>query len=333
MKTFTLADTFNDFTEELVYSQGRTQKTVIAYTQSLRVFQRLNNQSEFTAAQLHEAVKRVAMSLAKEGKIKKTSINVTVRSFNSFFSWLQANGYCNEHLKVKLLKQEKKVIPIYTDEDIKKLIHYKPKSFVARRAWTMAMLILDCGPRIDEVINLRREDVDLDNCQIVIVKGKGQKGRRIPFSMNVRSFLYKYIRDFMPEASNLVFGTNQGTPVTHRNASADLQRIGAELKLSDILRFHQLRHTFGTIYIRNGGEVAMLKNIMGHSSISTTMMYVHSNIQDLGKNFNDFSPLSRTIKGERRARTMKLPNGLLGEEEFMKLMELREIEPLDPENE
>jgi integrase/recombinase XerD len=59
-----------------------------------------------------------------------------------------------------------------------------------------------------------------------------------------------------------------------------LKRLGKKIAAPHI-RFHLLRHTFATEYIRTGGSIAMLPKILGHSSISTTMIYEHLQTDDL----------------------------------------------------
>ncbi len=82
--------------------------------------------------------------------------------------------------------------------------------------------------------------------------------------------------------------------MTQRNADRDLKYIGEKVRIA--LRWHLLRHTFGTLFIRSGGNVADLQRIMGHRSITTTMLYVHSQVSDFVMAHNILSPLAKVAK-------------------------------------
>ncbi len=70
--------------------------------------------------------------------------------------------------------------------------------------------------------------------------------------------------------------------------------MGAKLRLK--LHWHLLRHSFGPLFIRNGGNVADLQRIMGHAAITTTMLYVHSQASDFVMAHNTLSPLAKAAR-------------------------------------
>ena len=69
----------------------------------------------------------------------------------------------------------------------------------------------------------------------------------------------------------------------------DLAALCEHLKIPRF-QFHQLRHTFATRYLKNGGNIAKLKQLMGHSSILTTMIYEHMDKEAVLENFSDYTP-------------------------------------------
>jgi integrase/recombinase XerD len=88
------------------------------------------------------------------------------------------------------------------------------------------------------------------------------------------------MKTYSHQRSDFVFSTSHGTRQTYRNAVRTLKAVGGKIGAPTI-RFHLLRHTFATAYIRSGGNVALLRKILGHSSISTTMIYEHLQTEDL----------------------------------------------------
>jgi integrase/recombinase XerD len=195
-------------------------------------------------------------------------------------------------VRVPKLETPKKVLELLSDEQIKRLISYRPKKRMQRRIHTMILLILDNGMRVDEVLNLRKQDVDLDNLLIKVHKGKGDNQRIVPCSLSLRRTLFRYIAEYSHPRSDFVFSTALGTRQTYRNSARALKAIGTATG-APAIRFHLLRHTFATAYIRSGGNVVLLRKILGHSSISTTMIYEHLQTDDLTAVHQHHSLLAR----------------------------------------
>ena len=124
-----------------------------------------------TAAQLTDAAaKKAVMSLAQRG-LSARGVNNRVQALNAWLRWLHSEGHVPTLIKIPLLKVEKLLPPALTEADMRKLLAYRPDGTNERRAWTLAMLILDCGLRLDEARFLRIEDINLDSC---ILKGVRQ---------------------------------------------------------------------------------------------------------------------------------------------------------------
>ena len=153
-------------------------------------------------------------------------------------------------------------------------------------------MVLDTGLRITEVLNLRTQDVDLDNLLMKVEKGKGDRQRVVPFTLALRRLIFRYIKTECPANSDFIFATRNGSAQTYRNALRQLKAIGRKLKISD-LRFHSMRHLFATHYLRSGGSVALLRRILGHAALETVLIYEHLLTDDLSEAHNGHSILAR----------------------------------------
>ena len=105
--------------------------------------------------------------------------NIYIRSINSFLTWLFENGHIREPLKIKQLKEEKRVRQEYSDAELSVLLSFKPRTFYEWRLYALISLLVDTGVRIDEALTLTQENVDLDNL-VLTVHGKGNKERKVP---------------------------------------------------------------------------------------------------------------------------------------------------------
>jgi integrase/recombinase XerD len=130
------------------------------------------------------------------------------------------------------------------------------------------------------------------------VVGKGNKVRVVPFSQELRKVLWRYLNAKVPNrvgnaGPELVFCCHAGSRYSYRNAARDFKKMKLKVGLPRELGFHQLRHSFATGYLRNGGDVVRLSKQLGHSSVSVTMRYVHLVTDDLREAQQRLSPLSR----------------------------------------
>lgn len=281
---------FTQFTEERKLLKNVTPKTLIWYKYSWRAFE------PFIAdctdeKQLRTRMKDAVMSMMKQRKLVPQSINNYIRCMNAFMKWMhEEDGIAR--IKLDKLRAVKKVIEILPDEQVARLLSYRPTKVNDKRVWTMAMIILDCGLRLDEVRKLKRIDLDFENFLLKVFMGKGRKQRLVPFTVELRKILYKWCAQVKDNA--FLFTTRSGRLVSARNITRDLQLMGEAVGVSKI-GFHLLRHTMATSFLKRGGNVVNLQKILGHSSLNTTMVYVHLQTEDMVADHQHLSILSARI--------------------------------------
>jgi integrase/recombinase XerD len=284
---------YETFLQERRFLKNCSPKTLRSYAQAWNSFEPVLATVK-TAGEIRPAVKAGIVQKMNSGKIQPSSINVYLRALNAFLRWGSLEEHFNPPVKcLPLLKTPTKVIPTLTESEVQRLVQFNPTFLKERRAYTMAMLVLDTGMRLNECLLLEVADVDLNNLLVTVRHGKGDRERKVPISGMGRKVLYRYIAKGDP-SRRFVFSTRSGLAVTQRNADRDLKYIGRKLRLS--LRWHLLRHVFGTLFIRAGGNVADLQRIMGHRSVTTTMLYVHAQASDFVLAHNTLSPLARAAR-------------------------------------
>lgn len=275
------------FLREKQYLAGLSPRTIRSYKQAFQAFKR--HKCALTASGLKEWI----ISLQEEG-LKPGAINVYVRSMNSFLGWLVAEKHIEESLKVKQLKAPKPEIEIFRDEDVKKILRYKAKGFYDWRLYVSVCLMLDTGMRISEVLDLRVEDVNLDQCLLLVRDGKGGKARWVPFSLELRRLLWRYLK-MRPQVGPYLFATRSGLGVQERNYRRDLKEWLKMLGFkSGRLSPHTFRHYFAVTYLSGGGDLYTLSKILGHSSLQVTEVYLRSmGIERIAAKHQGLSPLAR----------------------------------------
>jgi integrase/recombinase XerD len=252
---------FEKFVKERKYLQNVSPRTIEWYNES---FKWLGNENP-SEDDLTDLVVRM-----REKGLSSASCNNRIRAVNAYLKWLKSP------LTMSKLKEEEGPVPVYGTPAIRKILALKPCS-KDRRPHTILLLIFDCGLRVSEMTGLKVSDLDFDNL-LIAVKGKGNKHRLVPMSEELRKILWK----FCAERTGYVFCTRQGKPLMRRNVLREIKRFCNRISIPVPRRaVHAGRHTMATEYIKQGGSVVKLQRMLGHSSITTTMKYVHLQGQDL----------------------------------------------------
>lgn len=261
------------FIQERRYFKNVTPKTVAWYRDSFRAF---------ADAVENKATVNERITQLRDRGVSATSVNTYLRTINAFFRWGHTEGHLPGTLiRVPKLKEEQKVLAILSQDQIQRVVGFKPRRKVEHQIHTLACLLLDTGLRISEALALTREHVDLDNLLIRVDQGKGQKQRVVPISAEMRKLLWKWLRE-RNDPVGFVFATRDGRILQPRNVLRAFKGFGTRLKITGVrFSFHTLRHTFATNYIRGGGDVFRLQRLLGHSSLEMTRKYVNLQTADL----------------------------------------------------
>lgn len=158
------------------------------------------------------------------------------------------------------------------------------------------MLAYGSGLRISEVAFLKVSDILSKEHKIRVI-GKGNKERYAPLPDFTLKLLRLYWIQNKDKITNNYFfpgkyKATKDTCITSFGIKEAFEKIKENNDLDNSITFHTLRHSYATEFIKNGGDIWELKNILGHSSINTTSMYLH-----MAENFKDiYSPLNEVSK-------------------------------------
>ena len=254
---------------------------------------RLRGLAEKTVSQYQWALKRLTLrcpELPQDGfdlapiigdeSLEVESRRDLLRCLKAFFSWAELRhrwpNPCQGVIPPRRRTQTRRVL---TRDEISRLFAMADST----RDRALLLVILDCGLRLGEVANLRRLHV---RDGWLVVSGK-TGGRQVPVSNELAVLL-----GTLGTTEYLWIG-RQG-PLTREGIMLIYRRLFARAGITGSKTGpHTLRHTFGTFYIREGGGVRQLQQIMGHSRIETTMIYVHLAGNDVASDHAIHSPAMR----------------------------------------
>jgi len=278
-----LAALFSEFVKERRYLKAVSPKTEVWYWTAWKAFEGAVGPGPLDKPRLQ----RFVVALRDRG-LNPRSVNSYLQCINAFSLWLR-DEHGLEGARLPLLKVPSKLPRTFGDRELRLLLSYRPRTPHERRTHALVLTLIDTGCRIAEALKLEPSDVDMDNL-LLTFRGKGGRERKVPFSPELRRVLYRHMKG---NAGPYVFCSRNGTAITQRNALRDYYRLKEKVGLPHAGGFHQLRHTFATGYLRNGGEIVRLSRHLGHSQLSTTMKYVHLATEDLRETHRKVSPLSR----------------------------------------
>src|SRR4029077_9045773 len=219
----------------------------------------------------------------REAGLKATGTNAVIRALNCYLHWNSGStakcGAGCTHPHIRPLKEPQFVPVIFDVEQVGKLIVFSGRRFFERRLHLLCCTLFDTGARISEVTSLRIENIDLDNL-LLKLDGKGRKQRVVPFSLELRRVLYKYIKDFKPKF--FLLANRDGSEFGRGSALHGVKRLCRRLGFEPPARtLHAFRHTFATNYLRRGGNVFLLQKSLGHTSLDMSRRYAHLQTEDL----------------------------------------------------
>ena len=141
--------------------------------------------------------------------------------------------------------------------------------------------VYSCGLRLQEALNLEVGDIDSDRMLIHVHRGKGAKDRMVPLPASTLAMLRNHWKTHRhPRLLFPAIGRNTSTPVESPMAISSVQgAMKAAVRESGInkrnVHIHTLRHSYATHLLEEGVNLRVIQGYLGHSSIETTMVYLH----------------------------------------------------------
>jgi integrase/recombinase XerC len=273
--------------------------TVTAYTKDLNAFAEfclLTYDSEVIINCNYSQIRSWIVLLLENGVGNRT-VNRKIASLKSYYKFLLRTEQIKASplLKHKALKVAKKIqVPFSVKEmeDVLGRLEFE-NTFEGIRDHLIIELFYATGMRKAELIGLRLSDVDLQN-NTVKVLGKRNKERIVPIvtSLNKQICNYLIARKgvVVNDVDHYLFLTNSGAKMynslVYRVINSYFSKASSKLKKSP----HVLRHTFATHLLNEGADLNAVKELLGHTSLAATQVYVHNSMAKLKEVYQNSHP-------------------------------------------
>ena len=228
----------------------------------------------------------------KQGTMNDISINTRLRGIRTIFYYAMEKGDMSS-FEIKLIRAIKKIKPVYTEEELEKLLKkpdVRKTDFTEFRTWAMINHFLATGNRLETASKLAIGDIDFENQKIALRHTKNKIQYFIPLSHDLSQVLAEYLTYRKGNKEDILFCNSYGMPLSKRKIQEDVQayNLARGVEKSSI---HMLRHTFAQLWIQNGGDIFQLQEILGHSSLEMVKEYLRMFGNGLQEGFNSRNPL------------------------------------------
>ena len=256
-----------DELRDICILKGFSRQTIKAYDFQVRKFLKFIQKSSLNLN--NEGVKCYLLSL----QLSVNSSRLAYAAIRFFFTEILKMPFNPGDIPIK--KKEKTLPKVISKEHIIKMI----ESTENIKHKLIIKLLYSSGLRLQELINLKRKDINFDRKIINVQKGKGNKDRITLLSDALKLDLLKYYSSTQFRTEYVLEGRNG--KYTKKSVQKVLGNAGRKVGVR--VHPHMLRHSFATHLLEAGTDVRYIQKLLGHSDISTTEIYTHVATKELSK--------------------------------------------------
>ncbi len=297
LQDWKIKDAIWEFMNYLHTVRKTPHNTEVSYEHDLRKMERYLAEQQVTElGAVTETFLNSYMLYLEREKMAPATVSRNVAAIRKFYQYAYRQHYVlddpSENLRPP--KVERKLPEILSVEEVDLLMR-QPDGLTPKgmRDKAMLELIYATGIRVSELIHLKMEDLNLRlgyiNC------AEQEHGRVIPFGSAARCALETYLRQgrgklLRQEASEYVFVNCSGKPMSRQGFWKVLKGYGKEAGIASDITPHTLRHSFAAHLLQNGADLKSVQEMLGHSDISTTQMYLNMGVYQMRAVYNKSHP-------------------------------------------
>lgn len=269
--------------EERMILEGKRHNTIKSYLGLLKSFFLAHPRirpSQIPSDKIHGWI----VSEIKTKGISRSTHNQILNALRLFYH--RVCGRSEEEFQVVRPPKERKLPHIISREDVGQLL----QSLQNEKHKTMLLLIYACGLRRSELLNLRVKDVQVARQMLFIRDAKGAKDRYVSIPSKVLDRLTIYMTNWKP--SSWLFEGQTGGRYSERSLTAVLEQAKERSGVAPLLTLHGLRHAYATHMVEGGVPLHVVQEALGHASIKTTSIYLHTSSKDKTNLYNPTNDLN-----------------------------------------
>lgn len=227
-----------------------------------------------------------------EGNLAPSSISHAISVIRNFHQFIAFNykAINNPTIKIKIKKNSQRLPRLITQKDLDTIFNSFNKDFKGIYHNTLFEFLYSCGLRVSELCNLKVNDLSVDN-KILKIKGKGSKERIVPISNVALSKLSDYLpyrSKYNKSKLEYLFINQLGNKLNRQYVWTNLKEILLVNNITSAYSPHSFRHTYATHLLDGGADLRYVQELLGHSDIATTQIYVHLQDKRLKSDYDKY---------------------------------------------
>lgn len=292
----TIEDLLLRFHSDIVSVERLSENSASTYEECAKIFLNWLQKEEIKLAAVNPQVLVSYLIWRRtEQKCDELTIAKDISGLRALGSYLVRQGMWQENHGM-LLERPKasralpKVLSVEQVDSILDAIDTTKPLGVRDRA--LFELIYSCGLRISEAATLQVSNLHLKE-RLLIVRGKGDKERMVPFGLSAKERLEQYLMEVRPalvgsKIVSEVFVNYKGEPMSRKGIWKNFKAL--EVKAGVHAKVHTLRHSFATHLLAGGMDLRSVQELLGHSDLATTTIYTHVDDKQLREGHKEFFP-------------------------------------------
>lgn len=304
LELFKKVDDYLDYLQNEQFYSNATYKnyryTLLHFLNDLiQIYPDVTSWNLLTNEQVRHIIRNFAIKSTEEISSNRTRAYL-VSVLKSIYKYFVVSEYevQNFMLNVKTPKYKSNLPEYLTVEQFEELVELPdnptPKDY---RDVAILELIFATGIRVSELVSLKIQDIDWTNQELRVV-GKGNKERVVIFGDIAEEALrhwFKVRYSYTPHVDN-IFLNRFGNMMNPRAIQILIQNKGIKKSLPIHITPHKLRHSFATEMLTGGADLRVVQELLGHSSLSATQVYLHLDIEKIKKSYKNSHPLENIDK-------------------------------------
>ena len=301
MKFRSNIDEFNDkaleFKTYLLIDKKYSNETIDSYMNDLYKYYEYIKQKNLNINNIKRKDIMEYTKYLRKNQLSTNSINHNISVLRTFYKFLViSNRFVTDPIDYLEVPKLRKTLPkVLSYDEVKLLLDIDLNNKYSYRNKAMLELMYATGLRVSELVNLKINDIDLD-MDLIRTIGKGSKERIIPIGdyaiYFVKIYINEYRKQLLKENTDYVFLNNHGKRLSRQSFYKLVKELAIKKNIKTEFSPHTLRHSFATHLLDRGADIVSIKEMLGHSSLSTTQIYTHISNQKLKDEYDKFHPHS-----------------------------------------
>ena len=288
------------FGEYLKKKKKVSENTLNSYLRDIEQFLEYLDGRKISAKDVSgDEIGKYIFGLESRGR-SKSSVNRMLSSIRCFYRFMNLEGEClvvNPASGIKSSKPDQKAPEILTENEIEMLLSAPDQTELKGcRDRAMLEILYATGIRVSELVGLRVGDVNL---QVGILHCRGGKNERI---IPIYDEAVRAVKDYIDRVRSMIildfnepvlFTNMNGSPMTRQGFWKIIKTYAKQTGINKDITPQTLRHSFAAHLLENGAQLNDIKEMLGHSDISSTQMYARLVKQKYKNSYSHFHPKAR----------------------------------------